>query len=69
MKPQEKTEDEDEDADRPEEEEEDQRSPVPACHRQIRSDGKADEEAKYREAEYQENEEETLPQNIDGVMS
>ena len=30
-----------------EEEEEYQRSPMPACHRQIRSDGKADEGAKY----------------------
>ena len=29
------------------EEEEYQRSPVPACHRQIRSDGKSDEGAKY----------------------
>ena len=47
---------------RQEEEEEDQRSPMPSCHRQIRSDGKADKEAKYREGEYQENEEETLPQ-------
>ena len=30
-----------------EEEDEYQRSPMPACHRQIRSDGKADEGAKY----------------------
>jgi len=58
----EQAEDEDEVADRQEEEEEDQRSPMPACHRQIRSDGKADEEAKYREDECQETEEETLPQ-------
>ena len=45
-----------------EEEEAAQRRTMPACHRQIRSDGKADEEAKYREDEYQETEEETLPQ-------
>ena len=32
------------------EEEEDQRRPMPACHRKIRSDGKADEEAKYQKA-------------------
>ena len=44
------------------EEEEYQRSPMPACHRQIRSDGKADEGAKYREGEYQGTEDETLPQ-------
>ena len=48
---------------RPRKEEEDQRSPMPACHMPIRSDGKADEEAKYQEGEYQENEEEEiLPQ-------
>ena len=35
-----------------EEEGDDQRRPVPACHRKIRSDGKADEEfeAKYQKA-------------------
>jgi hypothetical protein len=33
-----------------EEEEEDQRRTMPACHRKIRSDGKADEEAKYQKA-------------------
>ena len=42
------------------EEDEDRRSTMPAYHRQNRSDGKADEEAKYREGECQENEEETL---------
>ena len=33
-----------------EEEEEDQRRTMPACHRKIRSDGKADKEAKYQKA-------------------
>ena len=60
MKPKEKAEDKDEVDDRDKKKK--PNACLPHANLQIRSDGKADKEAKYRECEHQGNEEETLPQ-------